>query len=835
MALTYFHDVDFPLPIREGLRLRLRTRTTVLQTRSGIEQRRCDWFDPLWEADVDPLVKTQADFDMLVAFWRARKGASFRFRNPVDSEAEQVLFATGDGTTVTFQLLQGYTSQLAGDTHIAYKPLHLIARVDEVLANNVLQATSAYSVNMATGTITFNAAPLNGHELRWSGVFDTPMRFTATEMPTQLPEVGRFAATFQLLEDRGRPASSNYTTESTLPTTTTARLPLDMAEGSSFGPLHRILTLTGDNEVTERIDTNAGSRALGTIAYTTQPLRDIQQIMRFFYARRGKYATFSMRDPSDYFTRGEVALGTGTGSATVFNLRNAYTSGGVTEYRRIYRPVQGTVHVYLDNVEATSGFSVDYSVGTVTFTIAPSLGVVVSASCEFDDLARFESDDLEIVYDAVGILSISPIDVVAVNGESLTMAYLEGAQQGRSVLPAYGCGITAVVPAAPVPKAARFDGDGILITSPQAYVPNGFGYDIINRTPSTTLDGYTAITVAFVVDTFEAGLVFDIGGPEDEEFNPIYGGQYIPLARVGFSDSSSGLLVWGDAGRSVANAINTLGIFGRAGTGSLRQEILGDPCDEADRSYIWNSALSSDCVAVVPGKESPDGLGTTASGVINTVAVVVATINLWTKKLYVSGSLQGTKVWVRNPDTDVWFEKFKINVDDGCFVVEETPTGTWVNDPAVTYQRKTFCIGGSPSIDGAGFDASGVFDLYEFMLYTHRFGGQYEAYISSVHQELCAYFYRKYALGVLTSVTLPDLYSWLDIADVDVTPGNNIEEWTPHAGVQGSRFLPDASGLNFRPTVVAKAAKPTLPAGKELTTYDGITPYSITVTTEQDA
>ena len=183
----------------------MRCLTEIATTRNHSEQRHCAWFDPLWEIDLEPVITDQEDFDALVAFWRARKGASFRFRHPLDQEAVHVHIGTGTGTATQFQLLQTYSSGITGDTYTARRIVHLpVATTVTVTLDNVL--TTDYTLNATTGVVTFSTAPGVGVLVRWSGLYDLPMRFAAQEMPTELVQVGRFANALTLVEDRASAA-----------------------------------------------------------------------------------------------------------------------------------------------------------------------------------------------------------------------------------------------------------------------------------------------------------------------------------------------------------------------------------------------------------------------------------------------------------------------------------------------------------------------------------------------------------------------------------------------------------------------------------------------------
>ena len=131
-------------------------------------------------------------------FHRARQGRahSFRYRDPFDLNTsttdptyigvvgirdQPTSPSAGDGTNVTFQLLKVYVS---GATTIN-RPITLPVNNAEfdVWENGVLQAeTTDYTVNYATGIITFNTAPAAGLVIEWSGQFDVKCRFENDDM-----------------------------------------------------------------------------------------------------------------------------------------------------------------------------------------------------------------------------------------------------------------------------------------------------------------------------------------------------------------------------------------------------------------------------------------------------------------------------------------------------------------------------------------------------------------------------------------------------------------------------------------------------------------------------
>ena len=124
-----------------------------------------------------------------------------------------------------------------------------------------------------------------------------------------------------------------------------------------------------------RSATSTGREARGRwdVASGLKKQAQIDELIAFFRARRGKAYGFRFKDWTDYKATGQL-LGTGDDALTQFQLVKHYPSGSVIEVRTITKPVAGTVKVYLDGVEQLSGWSVDTTTGLVTFSTAPAAG-----------------------------------------------------------------------------------------------------------------------------------------------------------------------------------------------------------------------------------------------------------------------------------------------------------------------------------------------------------------------------------------------------------------------------------------------------------------------------
>lgn len=84
-------------------------------------------------------------------------------------------------------------------------------------------------------------------------------------------------------------------------------------------------------------------------------------------------------------------IGTGDASDTTFQLIKRYSSGGQTYDKTIYLPTAGTVTVKL-NGTLTTAFTVNTSTGVITFSVAPGLGVAITASYEHALHCRLDVD-----------------------------------------------------------------------------------------------------------------------------------------------------------------------------------------------------------------------------------------------------------------------------------------------------------------------------------------------------------------------------------------------------------------------------------------------------------
>lgn len=183
-------------------------------------------------------------------------------------------------------------------------------------------------------------------------------------------------------------------------------LPARLAFGSTGGVERRteVVTLASGHE--RRSTPWANGRRRYLIGSGLRSLDDMAALTAFFEARQGRLYGFRFRDFADFKScapgaepgPGDQAIGTGDGVTTQFALAKAY--GGTL--RRIAKPIEGSVRVAVDGIEAPEGWSVDVTTGLVTFASAPDDGAEITAGFRFDTPVRFDADRLEITLETFG-------------------------------------------------------------------------------------------------------------------------------------------------------------------------------------------------------------------------------------------------------------------------------------------------------------------------------------------------------------------------------------------------------------------------------------------------
>lgn len=189
--MSGFHEVQFPPTISYGSSGGPGFNTNIITVDSATEDRVSRWSSARCSYDVVNGIKTQADLYLLIAFFRARMGAAYGFRykdwsdyastsdgNTAPNGTQSIshtdcTLGTGDGVATTIQLVKQYISGPTTRTRTITKPVSGTVKVG---FDGVNQA-SGWTVDTATGIVTFTTAPGNGVVITAGFEFDVPVRF----------------------------------------------------------------------------------------------------------------------------------------------------------------------------------------------------------------------------------------------------------------------------------------------------------------------------------------------------------------------------------------------------------------------------------------------------------------------------------------------------------------------------------------------------------------------------------------------------------------------------------------------------------------------------------
>ncbi|MGV8987294.1 MAG: phage distal tail protein, Rcc01695 family [Cypionkella sp.] len=194
-----FHDVRYPTNLSFGSSGGPERRTEIVTLVNGFEERNSPWQDSRRHYDAGSGMRSLDDLEALISFFEARRGELFAFRwkdwsdfktcrpsQMVGSLDQQI--GVGNGSVTKFQMVKTYTSGDQSYTRTIAKP---VAGTVRVAINGVSQTeTSQFTVDLASGLISFNLPPAAGMSVTAGCEFDVPVRFDTDRISTSL-------ATFQ--------------------------------------------------------------------------------------------------------------------------------------------------------------------------------------------------------------------------------------------------------------------------------------------------------------------------------------------------------------------------------------------------------------------------------------------------------------------------------------------------------------------------------------------------------------------------------------------------------------------------------------------------------------
>ena len=212
IQVTYmaFDEIEIPLHVSFGSSGGPGFSTEVVVIDSGYERRNQNWSQARRSFDAKTGVRSAADVGTLLAFFHARAGRARGFRlkdwSDFTSNADGIstpafndqTIATGDGSTLTFQLVKNYTSDAVTHQRIITKPVS----GSMLIGVNGTQVLTGWSVDTTTGLVTFASAPPASQAVTAGYQFDVPVRFDTDQLSLTAQNFRMYRADIPIVEVR---------------------------------------------------------------------------------------------------------------------------------------------------------------------------------------------------------------------------------------------------------------------------------------------------------------------------------------------------------------------------------------------------------------------------------------------------------------------------------------------------------------------------------------------------------------------------------------------------------------------------------------------------------
>jgi uncharacterized protein (TIGR02217 family) len=181
-----FHVVRFPVSLSFGSSGGPERRTEIVTLSNGWEERNTPWEASRRRYDAGLGMRSMDDIDALIAFFEARRGPlhGFRWKDwgdwrscrpSAEIAATDQWIGTGDGERASFELLKTYLSGVESWQRRIAKP---VAGTVRVAVAGLEQSEGAdWTLDAATGIVTFVVPPDPGSAVTAGFEFDVPVRF----------------------------------------------------------------------------------------------------------------------------------------------------------------------------------------------------------------------------------------------------------------------------------------------------------------------------------------------------------------------------------------------------------------------------------------------------------------------------------------------------------------------------------------------------------------------------------------------------------------------------------------------------------------------------------
>ncbi len=190
-----FHEIRFPTDLSFGSTGGPERRTDIVTLANGHEERNTPWAHSRRHYDAGAGLRSLDDIEALIAFFEARRGQLHGFRwkdwadwrsappsEPIRPTDQRI--GTGDGVTMTFQLVKTYRSGEESYTRPIVKPVPGSVRM--ALGSLPKVPGQEFTADETRGLVTFEQAPDIGVAVNAGFEFDVPVRFDTDRIATSV-------------------------------------------------------------------------------------------------------------------------------------------------------------------------------------------------------------------------------------------------------------------------------------------------------------------------------------------------------------------------------------------------------------------------------------------------------------------------------------------------------------------------------------------------------------------------------------------------------------------------------------------------------------------------
>ncbi len=189
--------------------------------------------------------------------------------------------------------------------------------------------------------------------------------------------------------------------------------PTSISFKSEGGPVFKTQIANLNSGLEKRNILWSKARAEYEISYKDISKNETNQIINFFMARRGRAYGFRFKDWNDFEAK-NITIAIGDGTTKNFQLIKTYGDEANNYTRIITKPIEGSVVIYIDEVQKESGFRLNYNSGIISFDNPITNGEELTVDFEFDIPVRFGEDTLLAKNESYTKSSIKKIKLVEI-------------------------------------------------------------------------------------------------------------------------------------------------------------------------------------------------------------------------------------------------------------------------------------------------------------------------------------------------------------------------------------------------------------------------------------